>query len=263
MRISEVAKLLDIKPTHLYDWHRAGHLRVDNVPRGRGTALEISEAEVEVLRTALGHIGGEDKLSPKRAFDLARRVSGRLLAWTLISVEVGDWQQAVERLREHPAVDFASAILGDDDVIVISKLTADGQFDASFFGLLYGTPGVLTTTTFRAESADSSTENLYVGVDDDDAIAIVLVRATTSDRLNLQQELSKFPEFRRVTLVQGSYQIVVEAICENERQLMTVVAEISRLRGVLRTTTQLSMPGLRGMGRPRSRTAAAMRQDSD
>jgi DNA-binding Lrp family transcriptional regulator len=130
----------------------------------------------------------------------------------------------------------AIEVLGPFDVVIRADVKSPQDLWENFISLINSLPLVGSCTTFL--SIFERTKPI-----DQRPSAFILINATQSEHIAIQEELFKMKEVQKADLVLGTYDIIAEVMANSIPDLFQVVRKVVNVsKNILRTVTMVALP---------------------
>ncbi|MGB9659149.1 MAG: Lrp/AsnC ligand binding domain-containing protein [Nitrososphaerales archaeon] len=130
----------------------------------------------------------------------------------------------------------AIEVLGPYDVVVRADVKSLQDLWENYISLINSLPLVGSCTTFlsifeRTKPVDKKPS------------AFILIDASQSEHIEIQEELFKMKEVQKVDIVLGPYDIITEVVVDSIQDLFQAIRKIIRAsKNILRTVTMVAFP---------------------
>lgn len=160
-------------------------------------------------------------------------------AWIAVSARIGDdftYREAVSQIRKKFKSDEIRnvlSVLGPYDVIVeVVAATVDVIYEKFIKGInsLRAVGGL---STYLAVGASRTKEEMKK------PSAYMLVDASPERLGSVQEEIFEFGAVQKCDIVLGPYDIIVEVVTKDIKELTDIIAKVCRLNGVKKTMTMI------------------------
>ncbi|MEM2872547.1 MAG: Lrp/AsnC ligand binding domain-containing protein [Nitrososphaerales archaeon] len=157
-------------------------------------------------------------------------------AWIMVSAKESSLDVG-KLIRDSLNFD-AIEVLGPYDVVVRADVKSLQDLWENYISLINSLPLVGSCTTFL--SIFERTKPI-----DKKPSAFILIDASQSEHIEIQEELFKMKEVQKVDIVLGTYDMIAEITAESLQDLFQVIHKVIKAsKNILRTVTMVAFPSI-------------------